>query len=375
MISANKGEQYAEPVAAIYRDAELRILAAITKALASGINAPDWEQLQLARIQSVRKTAIAELSRANPIAAAEIERSLAAAYAAGGASTLADVAGVLDPVNAPTAQKVAAVKALAAATVDGLASAQNAILRGVDDVYRSVVAQSTASVTAGAVGRREATQQAITQFLGKGLTGIQTERGVMDISTYTNMAVRTATARVSLQGHLDTMTALDLDLVMIEPGPRPCDTCDYWAGKILTVNGVAGMMTVADLSGTGTIDVEVDATLDDARNDGWGHPNDRCNLATYLPGVTASSALDRQPWDKEGYEAQQQQRAIERQIRGWKTAEVTSITPDRAAEASAKVESWQAAQRDLLANNSFLKRQYEREQIGKTFAGNPSQAR
>lgn len=369
MISANKGERYAEPIAAIYRDAELRILAAITSALARGIDAPDWERLQLARIQSVRKTAIAELRRANPIAAAEIERSLTAAYEAGGASAMSDVAGVLDPINAPTVQRVNAVKALAEATVDGLSSAQNAILRSVDDVYRSVVAESTAKVVAGAVTRREATQAAITQFLGKGLTGIQTQRGVMDISTYSTMAVRTATARVTLQGHLDTMTAMDLDLVMIEPGPRPCDTCDYWAGKILTVNGVAGTVTVADLSGTGTVEVEVDATLDDARNDGWGHPNDRCNLATYLPGVTASSVLDRQPWDQEGYEAQQQQRAIERQIRGWKTAEVTSITPERAAEAAAKVQSWQQAQRDLLASNPFLKRQYEREQIGGMFSG------
>jgi hypothetical protein len=363
MISASTGERYAEPVAVIYRDAELRILSTITKALAQGIDAPGWEQLQLARIQSVRKSATAELARANPLVAAQIEGSLTAAYTAGGASALADVAGVLDPLNAPTLQKVAAVRALAAATADGLASAQNAVLRGVDDIYRSVVAKSSANVVAGAVGRREATQSAINQFLSKGLTGIQTQRGVMDISTYANMAVRTATARVTLQGHLDTMTVLDLDLVMIEPGPRPCDTCDYWAGKILTVNGVAGMMTVADLSGTGTIDVEVDATLDDARNDGWGHPNDRCNIATYLPGVTESAALERQPWDAEGYAAQQQQRAIERQIRGWKTAEATSITPERAAEASAKVESWQAAQRDLLANNEFLKRQYSREQI------------
>lgn len=375
MISPNAGQNYAEPVAAIYRDAELKILKAITDALARGIDAPEWESLQLQRIQSVRKTAIATLLKTNAAAAAEIQRSINDAYHAGSASAMSDVSGTLDPIAAPTIQRQAAVSALAQATANSLSSAQNSILRAVPDIYQSIVAKSTASVLAGSTSRLDATQDAINEFLSKGLSGIQTQRGVMDISTYTNMAVRTATSRSAIQGHIDAMTIMDLDLVVIQPGPRPCDICDSWAGKILTVSGQPGTMTVADLSGTGTIDVEVDDTLDAARDDGWGHPNDRCNLATYLPGVSGSSLLDRQPWDEEGYKAQQQQRGIERQIRAWKTAEVTSITPDAAANAAAKVDSWQQAQRDLLAEHSFLKRQSDREQIGRTFSGNASQGR
>jgi hypothetical protein len=370
VISTSDAERYAEPLAAIYRDAELRILNTITQALAEGVDAPSWEQLQLGRMQRVRKLAVAELETVNAAAAVEIQRALNSAYSDGAASAFADAAGVLDPIEALPAQRIAAVKRLTAATIDGLSSAENAMLRSVDDVYRAVVAQSVAGVVAGDVTRRAATQSAIDQFLSKGITAVQTRRGKMDIATYSTMAMRTAAARSTLEGHTETMGELGLDLVTINPGPRPCDICDKWASKLLAVRGPVGRLELKDLAGEGTVSVVVDATLDEARSDGFGHPNDRCNLKSFMPGISTKEDLKRPPWDEDGYRAQQGQRANERQIRAWKTREATSIDPRRAAEARQNVKHWQQVQRDHMDANPFLKRQSKREQIGGIFSGN-----
>lgn len=65
------------------------------------------------------------------------------------------------------------------------------------------------------------------------------------------------------------------------------------------------------------------------------------------------------------YEAGQQQRYIERQIRRWKreNAAMRAAGLDT-SESAAKVHSWQEAQKDFLRQTG-LKRQSDREQIGK----------
>lgn len=375
MISPSIGSDLAEPVADIYRDAELRILARIAYSLQQGIDAPEWEQLQLARLQQIRAEVLAELEAVNPQAAREIRQQLAKAYAAGNASAIADIGGALDPLEATPLQQRAAVAGLAREVARGLQSAQTPLLRHVDDVYRSVVAQASLSVLAGAEGRRAATQRAINEFLGKGLTGIQTKRGRMDISTYTTMAVRTATARAALDGQLDTMASVDLDLVLIHPGPRACKICDDWARKTLSRESVTSyVQTFPSVKDGKPVKVYIDGTLEDARKAGWGHPNCRCSLGAFLPGISDPDSIERPPWDQKGYEAQQQQRAIERQIRGWKQREALAITPEAKREARMQVAQWQERMRGHLDQFPQLKRQGVREQITGTLSGNPKGA-
>ncbi|MEG0923547.1 MAG: phage minor capsid protein, partial [Anaerovoracaceae bacterium] len=65
------------------------------------------------------------------------------------------------------------------------------------------------------------------------------------------------------------------------------------------------------------------------------------------------------------YEATQKQRYIERQIRRWKREEqAMKAAGFPTAEASSKVAQWKTTQDDFL-NQTGLKRQYDREQIGK----------
>lgn len=377
MISPGVGESYADGVAAIYRDAELRILNRITTSLEQGIDAPGWEQLQLARLQQVRDAALAELQASNPAAAAQIRDSIEATYNDGVASPYRDLGLTLDPLAGATMQRRAAVDALSADVVNGLASAQPAILRQVDDVYRSVIADATASVLAGGEGRKEATQRALNNLLSRGLDGVPTARGTISLPNYATMAVRTATARAAIDGHTASMGDIGLDLVVVRPGPRACSLCDAWAGKILTRKSTYSnpvyVQSVTDPDKTYT--VQVYGTLSGAREAGWGHPNCRCGIAAYMPGTAASENLQRPSYNREEYEAQQHQRALERQIRAWKQREAIALTPEAKADSAAKVQAWQQQMRDHLDAHPYLKRQSSREQITGTLSGNAAAAK
>lgn len=355
----------AETVARIYRDAELAILEKIVRQLSVGIDTPGdaWAAEQLGRLQQLSEDALRELAKVNPGAVREIRSTLSASYDKGGAAVLADLGAGLDPAKAATSVKRAAVQAFASEVTGGLAQAQSAIVRTVPDVVREVVTRTVASTITGTTTRREAAQTAISELLGHGLTGIQSGRGTLSLGDYAAMAVRTSTARAAITGHTATMLANGLTLVVIHPGPRPCDICDEWARGILSLDGTPeGVYEVQGILG-GTVEVEVMGTLEDAQADGFQHPNCRCGIGSYLPGVTDPAVIDREPWDQAGYEAQQRQRDIEREIRSWKLEAVTSLTDDRRAEADGKVADWQQAMRDHLAQHDELKRQSVREQI------------
>jgi hypothetical protein len=377
VISPNIGADLAQPVASIYAEAELAILERIAGQLQLGMDADDWDTLQLARLQQVRAEVLAELSAANPQAAALLQQQLDAGYAAGQASAMSDVGQALDPIRAQTADRVHAVAALAKDTATALQSAQPGILRAVDDVYRQVVADTTAQVLTGNTTRREAAQEAVSRLFGQGLRGVETARGTMDLETYATMAVRTATARSAIAGHEGVMDEMGLDLVVIHPGPRACPICDRWARMILARKGPDGALTVTSLTDGKPMRVNVGGTLQQARSAGWGHPNCRCNLAAYMPGVTRPDEIQRPPHDEAGYRAQQQQRGIERAIRDAKRQEAVAMTPAAKAAARARVLQQQARMRDHLAQHPYLKRQGKREQLGSGLgpsAGSPGEA-
>jgi len=363
MISPTLGANLAEPVADIYRDAELRILQRIAWSLQANMGASDWDTQQLIRLQRIRAEVLAELEAINPAAAKVIRLAIESAYQAGGLSAFADVGSAVPHIPANPDQRAAAVVAFAADATRAMASSQGAILRAVDDVYRDVIARVAAQTVTGVISRQTAVQSALDDFLARGITYVPTRRGRMTLADYATMAVRTATVRSAISGQVDTQRQMGLDLVVIHPGPRPCDICDQWARSILTTGSQVGRLMLDNIGGPGMVSVTVDATLDEARAAGWGHPNCRCGLHTYLPGVTRPDIIERPEWDQAGYEAQQRQRAIERQIRAAKVQQAIAVTEEEKAERGKRVKAWQRAMREHLDAQPDLKRQSAREQI------------
>lgn len=359
-------ETPSEEVAAIYRDAELAVLQRVVKFLEQGIDAPDWAQQKLGRLQNVRDAVLAELGTVDAAAAEAIEKQISAAYARGGADAVRDLRSAVAGAPKLPAQQVNAVRLLADDIVSGVMSTRAPVLGFVEGVVRDVVGQAVAqSITTGA-GRRAVAQPLLDSLLGQGLGGIQLPSGrSMNMVDYVSMATRTGIGNAQREGQSQTMLANDLNLITVEPGPRACDICDTYARAIMSLDGSEGTITTLDWATGGEIEVEIDYTLDEAIDDGFEHPNCRCSRRAYIPGITDPSRLERPEWDAEGYAAQQRQRELERQIRNWKTNEVISLTADREQYAGEKVDAWQQELRDHLELNPELKRQPQREQVGR----------
>src|SRR5690606_31796675 len=100
---------------------------------------------------------------------------------------------------------------------------------------------------------------------------------------------------------------------------------------------------------------------------GLGHANCRHDWVRYLEGVDIipEEELKRKmPKDTKLYEAEQELRYIERNIRQWKTREAMAFTPQERDKAAAKVREWQARARKLVKSTEGLHRQYWREKPG-----------
>ena len=363
MDPTDQGVRYAERIAEVYRDAELRILERITAALSAGLAAPDWEVQVLGRLQGLREQVLAILQGVNAEQAEAIREALAAVYGQAGLGVLAEVGVAATAAEVATDARALATSAIAGEMVGAVSSALGPVLRASEDVLRGVVAEVVAQRTTNAIGRREATQLALQRLAAQGLRAVQTRRGVMDLPTYVEMAVRTGTQSAAVAGHLDQAKAIGLNLVAVQPGPRACRICDRWARMVLAIDGPAGTIQARNARTGATMEVRVDSTVADARAAGWKHPNCRCSIRTYQPGLTRASDLERPAWDAEAYRAQQRQRGIERQIRGWKQREAIAITPEAKREARERIRAWQATMRDHLAQHDYLKRQSRREQL------------
>lgn len=356
-------EKDAQRVANAYLKAETRMLERITAALAKGIDASDWDRQALGRLQRLRAESFDDLDRTGNIMAKYMRQHVADAYAAGYATQLRDVGADVDPLRVATLQRKQMVKQLGHEIVEGVTDATNAVLRQHDDAFRWIVADVVERTAVQDITRREAVQIALRDMFKKGMTFKDKAGKQWQLADYANMAVRTGNAQASIRGHEAALDDAGLDLVIVHPGPRSCRICDKWARVILARNGQPGKQIVKNALNGYRATVNVEATLDQARADGFQHPNCRCSIRGYIPGVTNKDVIKRPPFDAEGYAAQQKQRSIENNIRSAKTQQAIAFTPAEKQKAAAKIAAQQKLMREHMAANPTLKRQSAREQI------------
>ncbi|MFJ4585315.1 phage minor capsid protein [Streptomyces echinatus] len=356
----------------LYADAELRLLGIVARQLADGFEAPGWAVSKLADIQPLRRAAQQVVDALSTARDLEVWDVVAEAYNVGARAGLAEV-GALgdDDVRriAETTPATRAVDRLAQEAVDLVTDTHRGILRGVEDGYRQVIAEVSATPLLGIDTRRQATQRAMERFADRGLRTFVDKSGrAWQMTSYAEMATRTAVGRAAVEAHGDRLRAVGLDLVIVSNAPHECPLCAPFEGKVLSLDGPGGARTVEAEHATAdgeTVRVHVFGSVDEARQRGLQHPNCRHSLSAYLPGVTRPPV--EQSDDPDGYEASQRQRAIERRIRQWKKRAAASPTPEGKRAAEARVRQWQGKMRDHLAAHPELTRRREREQLG---AGN-----
>ena len=339
-----KQEAYAETIREIYAEAETNMLGKVARRLERGIEQPGWAEHKLAEITALNKeigVEVADLRKQSP----EILAAIEAAYADGaavGAATL--IAANLTDLTADIRYAGGmASRTLAAATVDALESTHFRVLRTAQDVYRNTISEAVGQVVTGPDTIRQAVQSALNRFADSGVTGfVDTAGRNWDLTSYTEMAVRTATSNAADQGHLDKLQANGQDLVIVTAHGGCCPLCGPWENRVLSISGQS-----ADYP-----------SVFNAKAAGLKHPNCRHHLDLYIEGVTTPSEVT---YDPAGYKAEQKQRYNERAIRRWKRREVAAITPEEQLKASTKRKQWQAAQRAHIkdANAAAVERHGE----------------
>lgn len=364
-VSGADAEQLSQDVASLYQQAELRIIQRLSKLAKrlDGLKLPDFLPLKLAELHKASQQSIAELAQIDQQAAQQLQQQLDDAYAETGLTAYQNLSevGMKAAMPLPAARK-AAVKDILQDTMNAVQSMKAPILRSVPDLIQQLTQPEVANAVATGTGG-ESIQSLVDNLFAGGMRVIPTARGKMNIADYAKMAIRTGMAKALIQGHADVLSYNGHNLVIIHPGPRPCEICDHWARSILSLDGTTGEVEVQSLTDGTTDSVFVEASLQTARDNGWNHPNCRCSVGGFFPGVTDPLVIQRPPWDKYGYDASQHQRQIEAQIRKWKYRQASSLDDSVSKYASGKVAEWQKVQRDWITDNPFLKRQSAREQL------------
>lgn len=242
---------------------------------------------------------------------------------------------------------------------------ERAALRYMNDVYRKTILRTAAAMQAGGQTLQQATDAATRDFLDQGIACIRYRNGRrVNISTYAEMALRTAGTRAMLMGEAAQRERLGLDTVLVSQYGACSKTCLPWQGLVY-IDDVFQPYHGTHTPG-GTYGVSRNGRqyplLSVAMQGGLFHPNCRHTLSTWVEGVSTRP----RPMDKAKVEAAAQleakQRALERSVRKAKRQAAGLCDPAAAKAARARVRAAQKELRDFVADHGdVLRRDVWRE--------------
>jgi len=132
---------------------------------------------------------------------------------------------------------------------DKISSAQTKLVRKISGTYNRIGSQAQSEyknvinavsekVINGDLTRKQAAQQALNKFADRGITGFVDNAGrSWNLSSYTEMATRSTTGQMALEGHVTRLQDNDIDLAMVSDHGEECELCRPWEGKVLSVSG------------------------------------------------------------------------------------------------------------------------------------------
>ncbi len=242
---------------------------------------------------------------------------------------------------------------------------ERAALRYMNDVYRKTILRTAAAMQAGGQTLQQATDAATRDFLDQGIACIRYRNGRrVNISTYAEMALRTAGTRAMLMGEAAQRERLGLDTVLVSQYGACSKTCLPWQGLVYiddVFQPYHGPRTPGGTYGVSRNGRQY-PLLSVAMQGGLFHPNCRHTLSTWVEGVSTRP----RPMDKAKVEAAAQleakQRALERSVRKAKRQAAGLCDPAAAKAARARVRAAQKELRDFVADHGdVLRRNVWRE--------------
>lgn len=349
---------------AMFEEAERDLRRALATQARAGLKNGDGPDVAF-NLQQLRRDAEAIARTLEQAMPDEVARVIAVA-AEGGVNAalqeLSDLAGIPDISASNLHPGAGAAEAMRADLTSALDDVVRRVLRYPNDVYRTAVANSAHKVVLGQGTGVSVQQDAWNALLRRNVTGFRDKAGRQwQLSTYVEMAVRSATRRAWDDAKVATMQTNGINLVSIVVGSGSCAACARWSGKILrTDGGPTGRITVDSAADGKPVEVHVAGSLNDAKRQGWRHPNCRCSTVAYLPGM--SVVTDVTHYDPKAEADRARLRELERRVRHYKTKAAIALDPRDADLANAKVRELQAQIREHVKETGLV-RQRRREQI------------
>lgn len=252
-----------------------------------------------------------------------------------------------------------------------LHTAQTASLRMMNDVYREVVYKAEIHHATGAVTMPQAVDQAVKDFLERGINCIEYSNGRrVNIATYAEMALRTASLRSKLRGEAAKRREFGVDTVLVSQYGACSDTCLPWQGRVYIDDVWGDNTNIWVVDGRGqSLNGQWYPLLSEAVEGGLFHPNCRHGVTTWYEGVSRMPTPLDATAVRERSRLEQRQRELERKVRKWKRLEEGSQTPEAIAKYKRRRLDAQKTLREFIReHDDVLRRDYWREKtysIGK----------
>lgn len=363
-------EAIAEVAARARRDMDLAARVGDTTLVGGLTVAQQREQNRaLADLAAHRARTLAELARVGERLAAGLAPGDLAARVVGiaalegeaaAAATLGLSEGRLRPV--PFTSTAAQAASMVAVSLENrLTNLKERITRYPRDAYQRVVSLYTPATLLGTQTAQVQQARIVQAFLAEGITGFVDRGGRRwTIGAYAEMAGRTSVARAYNDAGVWRMQQSGIQLGTISGAADACRRCAPWIGKIVSLDGTEGDVIVPHATRDEDVTVHIDGTLSQARAAGWGHPNDRCKIVAYSPGL-AIPQRDFQ-YDKQAERNREEQRRLEREIRSAKREQAAAMTDADRQRAARDVAKAQAEMRGFLQQTGRKRATY-REQL------------
>mgnify|MGYP002622847593 CR=1 FL=1 len=254
-------------------------------------------------------------------------------------------------------------------------NAETAALRLTDDVYRQTVNRVQLAMGTGSMTLQQAIDIAVKDFLAQGINCIVYKNGRrVNIADYVRMALRTTATRAALQGKSAKCKALGYDTVQVSSCGMCSKTCEPWQGRIYIEDtfsdwdGEVQEYPDGILWGKSNYCGKWFPLLSSAIEKGLFHPNCRHTILLWRDGDPLPESVDNTDSERR-YKLEQQQRALEREIRKAKRKVNGFTDPENIKKAKAELRQAQKKLEDFIdkvnaeEGETVLKRDEGKEKV------------
>ncbi len=345
-------------IAEIYKDMELKMIESMKRNLGShlaeedeaGIDYPQWQAIKIRELRKYQRHNKMLLKNSTRGMAKNIKDHIRDEMKQG---SLHEMKRFKEAKGAGYKSAVAMkdgffkintrkVDALINSVQSDFSRADKAVLRMMNDTYRSTIFKYGMYVTNGVYTEKQAYDAAVKDFLSRGINCIEYKDGRrVNIADYTSMAIRTVNQRAYMAGEGEFRKELGETLVIISKHATSCKLCKPFENKVL----------IDDVYSGGTPDDGDYMLLSQAMAEGLFHPRCRHGLGTYYPELEDIVHYETEDNKLNEYGTEELNRAhVENMIQKYKRLTVGSIDPDNIAKYQARLNEWEKRKTEIKSN-------------------------